>query len=80
MRDPGNEVGVIITLKLNATNGGWRKTSWSILSSTVLSLRSLAVFKQFEGDRKAGKRDKERQSREEPGRATQANRPLFIYF
>ena len=33
------------------------------------SLRSLAVFKQFEGDRKAGSRDTERQSREEPGLA-----------
>ena len=35
------------------------------------SLRSLAVFKQFEGAREASlSRDKERQSREEPGRET----------
>ena len=34
------------------------------------SLRSLAVFKQFEGARKAESRDKERQNREEHGRET----------
>ena len=45
------------------------------------SLRSLAVFKQFEGVRKGGSRDRERQSREEPGReTTEKHSPLVPGF
>ena len=49
----------------------WFQIGYQILGQAIISvavsLRSLAVFKQFEGAREAESSDKERQSREEPG-------------